>query len=306
MALSTQVAQTSDFAGFLDPVKSKPIFEEVARRSVLQQLARKIDMGPTGVTVPYWDGEVTAAWTAEGGKKPLTKGGFNMFGVQPAKIATIFAMSSEVVRANPEGYIETMKEKVAEAFAVAFDNAGFHGTNTPFGAYIDQTTKAVSLTPVDDTTTYDALNNSLELLVEDGKRLSGFLLDEKSEPLINGATDKNNRPLFLDANYTESNDLMRRGRILSRPAMFADKVGTAATQAAAETIGYAGDWSKVLWGQIGGISYDVSDQATLTLDGELVSLWEHNLVAVRCEAEFAIHVHDKDAFVKLTKGVKLP
>ncbi|AOZ62768.1 major capsid protein [Rhodococcus phage Yogi] len=299
MALSTQVAQTSDFAGFLDPVRSKPIFEEVARRSVLQQLARKIDMGPTGVTVPYWDGEVTASWTAEGGKKPLTKGGFDMFGITPSKITTIFAMSSEVVRANPEGYIETMKEKVAEAFAVAFDNAGFHGTNTPFGAYIDQTAKAVDLSPAvvegqPTPTTYDQLNNSLSLLVNDGKKLTGFLLDEKSEPIINGAVDKNGRPLFLDANYTETNDLMRRGRILSRPAMFASQVGTGTT------LGYAGDWGKVLWGQIGGISYDVSDQATLTLDGELVSLWEHNLVAVRCEAEYALHVHDKDAFVKLT------
>jgi hypothetical protein len=61
-----------------------------------------------------------------------------------------------------------------------------------------------------------------------------------------------------------------------------------------------------VWGQIGGLSYDVSDQATLDLsangDGSgLVSLWQNNLVAVRVEAEFGVLVNDPEAFVKLTK-----
>jgi hypothetical protein len=67
-----------------------------------------------------------------------------------------------------------------------------------------------------------------------------------------------------------------------------------------------GDWQQVVWGQIGGISYDVSDQATLDMsangDGSgLVSLWQNNLVAVRVEAEFGVLVNDPASFVKLTK-----
>jgi hypothetical protein len=61
-----------------------------------------------------------------------------------------------------------------------------------------------------------------------------------------------------------------------------------------------------VWGQIGGLSYDVSDQATLDLsaagDGSgLVSLWQNNLVAVRVEAEFGVLVNDPESFVKLVK-----
>jgi hypothetical protein len=61
-----------------------------------------------------------------------------------------------------------------------------------------------------------------------------------------------------------------------------------------------------VWGQIGGLSYDVSDQATLDMsangDGSgLVSLWQNNLLAVRIEAEFGVLVDDPEAFVKLTK-----
>lgn len=302
MAIDTsKYAGTTDFKGFLNPEMAAPIFEEMAKQSIVQPLAQKVEMGPTGITVPYWDGEVTANWVDEGGKKPLTKGGFQQFGMEPKKIATIFAMSAEVVRANPQNYINVMREKVAEAFAVAFDQAALHGTNTPFGSYVDQTTKSVALVDVEGgANAYAATNNALSLLVNDGKKYTGGLLDTVTEPIINDSLDKNGRPLFIEPTYTDTNSLTRTGRILGRPTTIADDVRNG------DTVGYYGDFSKILWGQIGGISYDVSDQATLDLsasqDGSgLTSLWQHNLVAVRCEAEFAIRVHDAEAFVKVTE-----
>ena len=303
----TKYAGTTDFKGFLNPEMSAPIFEEMSRRSLIQPLAQKVEMGPTGITVPFWDGEVTASWVDEGGKKPLTKGGFDMFGMGPKKIATIFAMSAEVVRANPQNYITVMREKVAEAFAIAFDDAALHGTNTPFGSYVDETTKSVSLVPAaaeGETAVpnaYTASNNALSLLVNDGKKWTGGLMDTIAEPIINDSLDKNGRPLFNEPTYGDTNSLTRTGRILGRPTTIADGVKNGTT------LGYYGDFQKILWGQIGGISYDVSDQATLDLsaaqDGSgLTSLWQHNLVAVRCEAEFAIRVHDAEAFVKITES----
>lgn len=304
---TTKYAGTGDFKGFLNPEMAAPIFEEMSKRSLVQPLAQKVEMGPTGITVPFWDGEVTAAWVDEGGKKPLTKGGFDMFGMGPKKIATIFAMSAEVVRANPQNYISVMREKVAEAFAVAFDDAALHGTNTPFGSYVDETTKSVSLVPavaegeVAVPNAYTASNNALSLLVNDGKKWTGGLMDTIAEPIINDSLDKNGRPLFNEPTYGDTNSITRTGRILGRPTTIADGVKNGTT------LGYYGDFQKILWGQIGGISYDVSDQATLDLsaaqDGSgLTSLWQHNLVAVRCEAEFAIRVHDAGAFVKITES----
>lgn len=299
MAMSTSTfATTDDFSGFLKPEQAAPIFEEMTKRSLVQPLAKKIEMGPTGVSIPFWDGDVQAHWVDEAGKKPLAKGGFDQFSVAPKKIAVIFAMSSEVVRANPLNYINVMREKVGEAFAVAFDAAVMHGTNTPFGAYMDQTTKAVAL---DDPNAYGATNNALSLLVNDGKKFTGGLLDNITEPIINGALDNNGRPLFIEPTYTETNSLTRQGRILARPITIAEGVKGPEANAAA---GYFGDFSQILWGQVGGISYDVSDQATLDLseaqDGSgLTSLWQHNLVAVRAEAEFAALVRDPEAFVKV-------
>ena len=293
-------ATTGDFAGFLEPEQAAPIFDEMKKRSLVQPLAKKIEMGPTGVSVPFWDGDVQAHWVDEAGKKPLAKGGFDKFTVQPKKIAVIFAMSSEVVRANPLNYINVMREKVGEAFATAFDNAVLHGDSTPFGAYVDQTSKAVDLA---EPNAYGATNNALKLLVEDGKKFTGGLLDNITEPIINDALDKNGRPLFIEPTYTDTNSLTRTGRILARPVTIAEGVRGEAGGAA----GYFGDFSQILWGQVGGISYDISDQATLDLseaqDGSgMTSLWQNNLVAVRAEAEFAALVRDPEAFVKVTAG----
>ena len=77
--------------------------------------------------------------------KPITKGDLSSQTITPNKIATIFVASAETVRANPANYLNTMRTKVATAIAVTFDNAVIHGTDTPFGAYIDQASVSVSV-----------------------------------------------------------------------------------------------------------------------------------------------------------------
>lgn len=305
MALYAATGDTM-FDGYLEPEQAQDYFAEVEKTSIVQRIARKIPLGPTGVHIPHWTGDVTANWVGEGGQKPVTKGDMTRQTVTPHKIATIFAASSEVVRANPANYLNTMRTKVAEAIALAFDAAVLNGTNTPFGAYVAQTTKATSLVDpggagvASDGNAYKAINNGLQLLVDDGRKWNGTLFDNVAEPILNGAVDANERPLFLDiAPPTDINVPFREGRILGRPTFLSDHVS------ASSTLGYMGDWSQIVWGQIGGLSFDVSDQATLDLsvaqDGsEMVSLWQNNLVAVRVEAEFGVLVNTPEAFVKLT------
>ena len=293
------VAKTSDsmFSGYLDPVLAQDYFAEVAKVSIVQQLGRRIPMGPTGVRIPHWTGEVTARWVAETAQKPVTKGDMTKQDVVPFKIATIFAASSEVVRANPANYLGMMRSKVAEAIAVSFDQAVLHKLDSPFGTALSDTTKEQELGP----NAYDALNGGLEQLLEDGYKWTGTLLDSKTEPILNGSKDAAERPLFLEATYTDINGPFRVGRVIGRPTYISDNV------ALDETVGFMGDFSKLIWGQIGGLSYDVSDQATLDLsvngDGSgIVSLWQNNLVGIRIEAEFAALVNDPEAFVKLTSA----
>ena len=292
-------AKTTDsmFSGFLDPVVSQDYFAEVEKVSIVQQIARKVPMGPTGVRIPHWTGDVSAKWVGETEQKPVTKGDFTKQDIAPFKIATIFAASSEVVRANPLNYLNVMRSKVAEAIALAFDAAVLAGVQSPFGASVADTTKEVDL----GTNAYEALNNGLELLLADGKKWTGTLFDNIAEPILNGSVDLINRPLFIEATYGDINAPFRSGRVLGRPTYISDHVANGAC------VGIQGDFSQIIWGQVGGLSYDVSDQATLDLsangDGSgIVSLWQQNMVAVRVEAEFAALVNDPEAFVKLNKS----
>lgn len=307
MALSDNVANLTvsnggagDFAGYLTPEQSEAIFERAAQTSVVQQLARQITLGPSGKNIPVFTGDVEADWVAETGNKPITKGAVGLKNIQPQKIAAIFVASAEVVRANPANYMSVMRNKVAEAMAKAFDAAALHGVNTPFGAgnYIGATTKVQQFGS--EANTYLDINAGLAQLVNDGYTLEGFAFDVKAEPVLNASVDNAGRPIWVDAPYTESNVAIRPGRMLGRPAFVGKGVGNEAT----DTLGFAGDWSQAVWGVVGGISYDVSDQATLPIgDGDaMVSLWRNNLVAVRAEAEFGFLVNDPEAFVEFTGG----
>lgn len=309
---SSNVAQTSDGmnSGFLDPVLTRDYFAQVEKVSVIQQIAQKIPMGPTGVRIPHWTGNVTAKWVAEGGQKPVTRGDFSKQDVVPYKIATIFVASAEQVRANPHNYLSVMRTKVGEAIALSFDNAVMNDVDNPFGKALSQTSSSVSLAdPLgagkdakDGSNAYTALNNGLQLLLTAGKKWTGTLFDDKAEPILNGAVDTAQRPLFIDATYQDINAPFRAGRVLGRPTYVSDHVSSGTT------IGYMGDFSQIVWGQVGNVSYDVSDQATLDLsvaqDGSgITSLWQNNLVAVRVEAEFACLINDVASFVKLTNVV---
>ncbi|AFI24925.1 major head subunit [Mycobacterium phage SWU1] len=302
-----QIAQTGDsmFEGYLEPEQAQDYFAEAEKTSIVQQFAQKIPMGTTGQKIPHWVGDVSAQWIGEGDMKPITKGNMSSQTIAPHKIATIFIASAETVRANPANYLGTMRTKVATAFAMAFDTAAINGTDSPFPTYLAQTTKEVSLVDPDgtgsnaDLTVYDAVAvNALSLLVNAGKKWTHTLLDDITEPILNGAKDKSGRPLFIESTYTEENSPFRLGRIVARPTILSDHV------ASGTVVGYQGDFRQLVWGQVGGLSFDVTDQATLNLGTpqapNFVSLWQHNLVAVRVEAEYAFHCNDKDAFVKLT------
>lgn len=291
-----EYAQLSDFSGFLTPEQSSAIFEKAQQGSIVQQLGRQVTLGPSGKNIPVFAEDPTADWVAEGGAKHLTNGGVGLQNMQPQKIASIFVASAEAVRADPVNYMQSMRDKVANAFARAFDAAALHGESSPFEHSVGETSKTESLDSAESV--YHGLNNGLMELVQDGHELTGFALDPVSEPILNQATDSTGRPLFIDSPITETNPTVRPGRILGRPAY----IGKGIRNDSDNTVAFGGDWSQIAWGVVGGISYDVSDQTTLPVGegGSMISLWQHNLVEVRAEAEYGLVVNEPEAFVKYT------
>jgi HK97 family phage major capsid protein len=297
----TAATQTGDFAGFLNREQSAAIFERAARSSVVQSLVPQTQLGINGQSIPVVTGKLTAGWVSEGAAKPASKGAIGLKTMDPKKLAVIAVVSAEVVRANPGNYMSLIRNQVGDAFATAFDSAALHGTNTPFSTYIAQTTKSVEVGTTAQAAggVFGDINAGLSLLVNDGKRLSGFALDDRFEPLLNGATDTSGRPIFIDSPVVDNAGPIRQGRLLGRSAY----VGEGVYNATGSVLGFGGDWSQAAWGAVGGISYKVSTEATVTINGELVSLFENNLVAVLAEAEYGFLVNDTSAFVEYVNAV---
>ncbi|CKH13770.1 phage major capsid protein [Mycolicibacterium smegmatis] len=285
-----------DFSGFLRPEIADRYFDEARKRSTVMQLARRVPLGINGQEIPVSTAKAQAAWVSEGNTKPTTESAQTLKTIAPKKLAAISVVSAEVVRANPGNYMEVLREDIAEAFAVAFDNAALHGTSTPFGAYIDQTDKTVELGTATQNSggVYADLVSGMSLLVNDGKKLRGFALDAVAEPVLLGATDNTGRPLFVETPLADTTSAIVPGRLLGRPAYLGDSV------ASGDTVAYGGDWSQVVWGAVGGISFKVSTEAAVTINGALVSLFEKNLVAILAEAEYGLLINDVDAFCRYT------
>lgn len=292
----TAATTTGDFSGFLNREQSAAIFERAARSSAVQQLSPQIQLGANGQSIPVVTGKLSAGWVAEGAQKPASKGALALKNMDPKKIATIAVVSAEVVRANPGDYMNIIKNQVGDAFATAFDAAALHGTASPFGTYIAQTTKSVEIGTSVQTAggIHGDINAGLSLLVNDGKRLSGFALDDRFEPLLNGAVDASGRPIYIDSPLVENAGPFRQGRLLGRSAF----IGEGVYEDTTKTLGFGGDWSQTAWGAVGGISYKVSTEATVTINGVLVSLFENNLVAILAEAEYGWLVNDAESFVE--------
>lgn len=298
----TDATKLSDFSGFLNREQAGPIFERAARASVVQQLVPQVPLSENGKSIPVVTGRMTAGWVSEGAQKPASKGTLALKTMDPKKIAAIAVVSAEVVRSNPGNYMNLIREQVGEAFGRAFDSAALYGTNSPFSTNFAQTTKSVEI----GTATqgqggiYTDMTSALSLLSAAGKRLNGFALDETLEPLMIGAVDTTGRPIYTDnGQLVDTTALIREGRLLGRRSYLANEISDSATK----TYGFAGDWTQAAWGVVGGINYKVSTEATVTINGTLVSLFEHNLVAVLAEAEYGFLVNDVDAFVEIKNAL---
>lgn len=298
----TSATKLSDLSGFIKPDLAEAYFEEAKKSSVIQRLARQVPLSERGIEVPVVTEKPAAGWTAEGAKKHVTKNGMGLKTMTPKKLTAIAVVSSEVIRANPANYVQVLRADIAEAFAKAFDAAVIHGTNSPFGAgtHLAATTKAVKIGTNASAKggVFADVNAGLDLLVKDKKKLTGFVFDDVTEPIFNASVDVNGRPLFVADPITETASTVRSGSVLSRPAAFSDTVANG--NAAGSVIGIGGDWSKALWGTVGGINFDISTESAVTINGELVSLFENNLVAIRAEAEFGWAIADAANFVKYT------
>jgi HK97 family phage major capsid protein len=278
---------------------SEMIFEDVARTSIVQQLARRVDLPGSGVAIPMTTGKPTAGWVAEGDRKPVSDSTLGTKIMDPKKLATIVVFSQEFLRRDITGLFSSIRNDIREAFADAFDAAAIHGTSSPFTNHIAETTKTVAFGTAATTAGgyYGDIVAGLSLLADDRKRLTGFAADPLFEPLALTSFDANGRPILTEV----GGDGLTQ-RLIGRPVGFGEGVSGVTGDENVRLVG--GDWRKVAYGVGRDISFDISTEGSveLTPGGEVVHLFQDNMAALRAEAEYGLVIGDVNAFVTYTEG----
>jgi HK97 family phage major capsid protein len=264
---------------------SGEILSKVLESSVIQSAARRIDLPGNGTAVNIITGEPTASWVGETESKPVSNGSAATKILRPYKLAVIETFSNEFRRDLPALY-SALASRLPNALAKKFDSTVFHGTNP--GSDFDNLSGA-SAHVLD----YDGMVAALSALGAAGYDMNGIIVSPQGEAKLLGEKDDVLRPLFVSNLQAEGGI----GSVLGRPVF---KSKAAYLDTTTDVLGFTGDWSQAVWGQVNDVTIKISDQATLTVGEDSVNLFQQNMFAVLAEIEVGFRVSNVAAFKKLT------
>lgn len=299
---------TTNVSSLLPADVSQEILAKTLENSIVQQLARRVNVPGPGLTIPVISGEPTAAWTAETARKPVSTHTLNKLTLTPKKLAVIEPFSDEFRRDLPGLYAE-LARRLPLSLAKKFDADALYGDRSQIGSLYSATAAASANADqqvLDATGTYQDFLDGIVKVANSGYEANGIALSPAGEALAMGATTTAGSPLFIQSAQNDSGvgsifgRPVFRSRAVAKTGLDADGSGAGSTTFTSH--GVVGDWTQAIWGTVEGVKVSFSDQAVLYVDGGVndIHLWQQNMFAVRAEIEIGFVVADPKAFVLYT------
>jgi|TARA_R110000868_G_scaffold12143_1_gene58914 HK97 family phage major capsid protein len=264
---------------------SNEILGKMTETSVIQRVARRVELPGNGAAINIVTGEPTASWVGETALKPVSNGSAATKVLRPYKLAVIETFSNEFRRDLPALYA-ALESRLPAALAKKFDATAMHGVAP--GSDFDTLDAATAVEM-----NYAGLVSSLSNIGGVGYDLNGFVIAPQGEAALLNLVDTTGRPLFGTNLATDGSV----GSILGRPVF---KSQAAYESGTPDVLGFAGDWSQSVYGQVSDVTIKISDQATLTDGASTINLFQQNMFAVLAEIEIGFRVSDLAAFNKIT------
>lgn len=270
---------------------SDTIIQKTQEESAVMRLAAKMPLPGTGVKIPMITEDPEAQWVAETGQKPVSNPGLDKKVMTPYKLAVIVPFSDEFKRDYAALY-DALEARLPGVLAKKFDRTVFHGTapGTGFDVLTNSTAQSIDVNASGEGGIYKALVAAdTDIATHDGI-LNGFALSPQARGEMLSALDKDGRPIFVNS--------VAEGaipRLIGQPVYYsrgmyaagnaASGSGSGAIAAKPDVLGFAGDWTKAMYGIVKQITIDVSNQATLQAGSSIINLWQQNMFAVKAEME---------------------
>lgn len=284
----------------LTPEQSAEVWSGAEYASAVLQLATRVDLPGSGVSVDIITGEPEAEWVGETNLKPVDRPTFGSKLMTPYTAAVIVPFSNQFRRDKARLYAEIVR-KLPQALAKKLDQTVFGGGTAP-GSNFDTLAGAATVGIAGKT--YKGLVAADQTIATGGGQLNGWALSPQARGLLLGAEDTTGRPLFINNVQTDGAvpALLGAPVYTTKGVYLADYNG--ATAGTDNQLGFAGDWTSAHVGIVEDIQLSISDQATITDGGTDINLWQRNMFAVRAEFEVGFRVRDIAHFVRLSNATQ--
>ena len=267
---------------------SSEIIQKTQEGSAIMKLARKITLPGNGVTIPVITSDPTAAWVGETAAKPVSNPGLRTKVMRGYKLAVIEPFSDEFRRDYASLY-QALIERLPAVLGEKFDNTVFGGTEAPgddFDTFASVNAHSLA------SSVYQGLVDCDTDISMNGGICNGYVISPQGKGILLGAKDTTNRPLFIDS-IAENGipTILGAATYISKGAF---------VSGSPSVVGFAGDWTKAMYGIVNGVSITISEDATLELaNGSTINLFQQNMFAVRAEIEIGFRA-DATVFNKIT------
>jgi len=272
---------------------SNEIMQKTQEQSAVMQLARQIALPGRGLTIPVIAGDPTAAWVDETDAKPVSTPTLSQKVMSAYKLAVIVPFSMEF-RRDAAALYDALVQRLPGALAAKFDNTVFFGSAP--GSNFD-TFAACTAQNIGSTNTYAGLVAADGDIAVHGGIMNGIVLSPAGKSTLLGALDGDSRPLFINSVAEGAVPMVLGARAVLCKAAY--KAGASGSPSTPNKVGVAGDWTQAVYGTVEGVRITYSEDAALTINSTLTSLFEHNMFAVRAEIEVGFRA-DTSCFNLLT------
>ena len=266
------------------------VIQGVRESSAVMQLANRMVIPGSGVTMNVITGDPVPAWTVESTEKTVSEPTFANKVMQPYKLAVIVPFSDQF-RRDESALYDAIVARVPDALAKYFDQTVLFGDNNP-GTNFDDLSDADAVDIEADA--YGGLVTAITGIATAGGNANGIVMSPQGNGIVMSARYDSagaGEPVF--PGYSAGQPLFGIPT-LTRSAAY--KAGSSA----ANTVGFVGDWSKAFVGIVEDVKLEYSNQATLNDGSNAINLWQRNMFALRCEMEVGFLVADDACFKRLT------
>lgn len=180
----------ADFTGVIPPAFSTTIIEEATQQSAALTLGTRLPMGTRTNEMPIPKTFPKAAWANApyGSRKPYTTMSLDVMSITAEEIAAVIAIPDTMVEDSSINLWNWCRPRLAEAIAVAVDQAVFFGIDAP-ASFPAGGISGAAQTADAGVDVVDTVNNAMSLVEVQGLNVTGQTADIGVRGLLRSVRD---------------------------------------------------------------------------------------------------------------------